>query len=127
MVTVIASSRSTRKKNSTTAGRSNLAVSIYPIQVLLSLLTRALEDWAWKYKFSRDILYEVNDVNCSVGPVKHTKVLELDQKIRSFGIPSHLRIPPDGPNWERDGSMVTMQRFMIAMNRDASELFANYS
>ena len=85
-------------------------------------LTLSRTDWAWKYKFSRDIIYEVDSVICSVGPVKHARVLELDQEIRSFQVPSHLQIPPDGLNWERDGNMTTMQRFMVAMNCNASKI-----
>lgn len=69
--------------------------------------------WTWAYRFSRDIVYKINDLVSSMEPLKYSDILDIDRQLREFEIPSHLRIPDKGSNWEDDGPLLVLQRFMV--------------
>ncbi|TDL16809.1 hypothetical protein BD410DRAFT_794903 [Rickenella mellea] len=83
--------------------------------------------WRWMYQFAKDILYPVNELACSAGPVKYADILEMDRKTREFAIPKNLQIPPGGSSWENEGSLVVMQRLVPVVWRDISMLYIHRS
>ncbi|TDL25161.1 hypothetical protein BD410DRAFT_765770 [Rickenella mellea] len=69
----------------------------------------------WKFRFAKEVLYEVNKVACSVAPVKYSQILEMNRKIRAFDFPHFLRIPDGGLQWGILGAYSVMQRIIAAI------------
>ncbi|TDL18161.1 hypothetical protein BD410DRAFT_900945 [Rickenella mellea] len=84
--------------------------------------------WQWSYMFTKEILSEINAMSSRVGSVKYSDVMELDSKIRDFGVPQHLQARPTESSWENDGPYVTMQRFLAisCYNTTFIELHRNF-
>ncbi|TDL26879.1 hypothetical protein BD410DRAFT_835987 [Rickenella mellea] len=81
----------------------------------------------WMYRFARDILYDVNKLSCSVGPIKYSEILELDRKVRETVIPKKLQIPPAGSDWENDGPCVILERLLPILWVDTTMLYIHRS
>ncbi|TDL18162.1 hypothetical protein BD410DRAFT_900946 [Rickenella mellea] len=84
--------------------------------------------WRWLFRFAKEILYEINILSNSVGAVKYSDIIELDQKLREFSIPQNLQIPPEGSSWDNDGPYIVMQRFLVTAWRNIAfiDIHRNY-
>ncbi len=102
------------------AARS-LAVSTLP------LCSRLFSDrslfFFWKFHYSAACLSVSIQRTFSVRRESYSSILELDKRIRSFPIPSHLRSPVfgfEGRDWDPIPSRA-LQQFFVPCDRESSE------
>ncbi len=75
-------------------------------------------DWHMRYKYSNDIVHEVNALASTALTTKYSDILAVDRKIREFKLPSHLTVLGDPESWESLGPKTVMCRFMVSTVRD---------
>ncbi len=78
---------------------------------------------AWKFHYSAACLSVSIQRTFSVRRESYSSILELDKRIRSFPIPSHLRSPVfgfEGRDWDPIPSRA-LQQFFVPCDRESSE------
>ncbi|KAL1738580.1 hypothetical protein HDZ31DRAFT_50767 [Schizophyllum fasciatum] len=93
--------------------------------------TRNLSFHAWKHRWSATILSYVAMHIFSTRSPPYKAVLALDQRIRNFPVPQHLRSPamlpvPAGCGWTEDASKA-MQQFCVVVLLQGHMLYIHRS
>ncbi|TDL25159.1 hypothetical protein BD410DRAFT_743893 [Rickenella mellea] len=86
-----------------------------------------MDNTHWKFRFAREVVYEVNKLTCTVRPVRYSQILDINRIIRAFDFPNFLHIPTEGLQWNSHGAYSIMQRITAAIRREWLLIHVNRS
>ena len=87
--------------------------------ILLLLIPRRFADHQWKNSFFVKCLTPILETMVSVEQSDYIKILELDEYVRRFGVPSIL---DDATSHSISPRFLVMQRGLVALSREIGKL-----